>query len=52
VLLHQGSWFWNDARLVGGLPLNLFYHSVLSLLFSAVMLLIVWFAWPDYLDRD
>jgi hypothetical protein len=52
VFLHQGSWFWSDARLVGGLPVNLLFHSVLSLFFSAVMLLVVRFAWPDYLDRD
>ena len=52
VLLHQWSWFWNDARLVLGLPVNLFYHSLLSLLLSAIMFVVVRFAWPRYLDKD
>ena len=52
VLLHQGAWFWSDARLVLGLPLNLFYHSVLSLALSGLMLAVVRLAWPRYLDED
>ncbi len=52
VLLHQGSWFWSDARLVLGLPVNLFYHLILSLLLSAIMIVVVLLAWPRYLDKD
>ena len=52
VLLHQGSWLWNDTRLVLGFPVNLLYHVALSLLISAIMLLVVLFAWPRYLDKD
>ena len=52
VLLHQGSWLWRDARLVLGFPVNLLYHVALSLLVSAIMLLVVLFAWPRYLNKD
>ncbi len=52
VLIHQGSWLWNDARLVLGFPVNLFYHAVLSLSLCPLMLVVVRFAWPHYLDKD
>lgn len=52
VFLHQASWFWKDARLVFGLPFNLFYHSVLSLALAAIMVAVVFLAWPRYLDED
>lgn len=52
VVLHQGPWFWSEARLVLGLPFNIFYHAVLSLLLAAIMLVIVLRGWPSYLDED
>jgi hypothetical protein len=52
VLVHQSSWLWMDHRLVLGLPASLFYHVVLSVLLSAIMLLVVRRAWPDYLDKE
>ena len=51
VSLHQISWLWSDDRLIGGLPVNLLYHIVLSVLWSVSMLLVVRRAWPRYLDK-
>jgi hypothetical protein len=50
--LHQSSFFWNDSRLVLGLPVSLFYHVALSVFLSVIMLLVVKRAWPRYLDRE
>ena len=51
-LLHQDLWFWRTARplVFGFLPIGLFYHAVFCLLCSAVMMLLVKFAWPLDLD--
>jgi len=52
-LLHQDVWFWRDARplVFGFLPIGLFYHAAFCLLCSAVMMLLVKFAWPLDLDK-
>ena len=52
-LLHQDVWFWRTARplVFGFLPIGLFYHAVFCLLCSAVMVLLVKFAWPLDLDK-
>ena len=46
--LHQDLWFWRTARplVFGFLPIGLFYHPVFCILCSAVMVLLVKFAWP------
>lgn len=46
--LHQDLWFWRTARplVFGFLPIGLFYHAVFCILCSAVMVLLVKFAWP------
>ena len=52
-LLHQDLWFWRTARplVFGFLPIGLFYHAAFCLLCSAVMMLLVKFAWPLDLDK-
>lgn len=50
--LHLNYWMWDETRLVLGLPANLFYHLMLSLVVSVVMFVVVRRAWPAYLDRD
>ena len=52
VALHLNYWMWDEARLVLGLPANLFYHVVLSLVLSVVFVILVRRAWPRYLDED
>jgi len=50
--LHQDVWFWRTARplVFGFVPIGLFYHAVFCILCSAVMALLVKFAWPLNLD--
>jgi hypothetical protein len=50
--LHLNYWMWDDARIVLGLPANLLYHVILSLVLSVVLTLLVRRAWPRYLDED
>jgi hypothetical protein len=52
VALHLNYWMWDEARLVLGLPANLLYHVVLSLVLSVVFVVLVRRAWPRYLDED
>ncbi|HET6961327.1 MAG TPA: hypothetical protein VFJ27_02475 [Terriglobia bacterium] len=51
--LHQDVWFWRTARplIFGFLPIGLSYHAAFCLLCSAVMMLLVKFAWPLNLDK-
>ena len=51
--LHQDVWFWRTARplIFGFLPIGLFFHAAFCLLCSAVMMLLVKFAWPLNLDK-
>ena len=50
--LHLNYWMWDDARIVLGLPANLLYHVILSLVLSMVLSILVRRAWPRYLDED
>jgi len=36
-LLHNDLWWWNDARLVFGLPIGLAYHVLFCIAAAAVM---------------
>jgi uncharacterized oligopeptide transporter (OPT) family protein len=49
-LLHNDLWLWNDPSLVLGLPVGLVYHVVFCLATSAVLALLVTYAWPDDLE--
>jgi hypothetical protein len=51
-LVHQDFWNWTRAEplLFGFLPVGLWYHVAYSLLASALMWLLVKFAWPKSLE--
>lgn len=51
-LLHNDLWYWNDPRLVFGLPIGLVYHIAFAVATSIVLSLLVIYAWPDYLDAE
>jgi hypothetical protein len=48
--LRQDIWFWDDARLVFGLPIGLTYHLAYCFAAAALMALLVKLAWPNHLD--
>jgi len=49
-VLHNDLWLWNDPTLVLGLPVGLLYHFGFSVVTAVVMLLLVTYAWPEYLE--
>jgi Protein of unknown function (DUF3311) len=51
-LAHQDFWNWTrvEPLLFGFLPIGLWYHAAYSLLVSALMWLVVKFAWPRSLE--
>jgi hypothetical protein len=51
-VLHQDFWWWCRARplVLGFLPIGLAYHALYCLWVSALMGLLVRFAWPAHLD--
>jgi Protein of unknown function (DUF3311) len=51
-LAHQDFWNWTrvEPLLFGFLPIGLWYHAAYSLLASALMWLVVKFAWPISLE--
>ena len=51
-VLHNDLWFWNDARLVLGLPVGLVYHIGFAVAASVLMILLVTYAWPHHLEVD
>lgn len=51
-LLHNDLWFWNDARLVLGLPVGLLYHIGFCIAASFLMWGLVTNAWPRHLKFD
>jgi hypothetical protein len=52
-LVHQDFWNWIrvEPLLFGFLPVGLWYHAAYSLLASALMWLLVKFAWPKSLEE-
>jgi hypothetical protein len=52
-LLHQDFWNWTriEPLLFGFLPAGLWYHAAYALLASALMGLLVKFAWPKSLEE-
>ena len=48
--LHINYWLWDAQGLVLGLPVNLFYHVVLTLVLAGLMWALVRWRWPRYLD--
>ncbi len=51
-LLHNDLWYWNDARLVLGLPIGLLYHFGFSVASSVLLFLLVTYAWPRHLEVE
>lgn len=52
-VLHQDSWWKEDARLVlGFLPISLAYHLVWTLLVALGWLFVARHLWPDHLDAE
>ena len=45
-VLHNDLWLWNDSRLWLGLPAGLVYHIGFCVATSAVLGLMVVYAWP------
>ncbi len=52
VVLHLNYWLWGNDRLVLGLPINLFYHVLLTLALSVVMMALVRRCWPSFLEDE
>ncbi len=52
LVLHLNHWLWDHDGIVLGLPVNLLYHVLLTLLLSAGMLLLVRTVWPSFLDDE
>ena len=52
-LAHQDFWNWTGVEplVFGFLPIGLWYHAAYSLLASALMWLLVKFAWPKSLEE-
>jgi hypothetical protein len=51
-LLHNDLWFWNDARLVLGVPAGLLYHIGFCIATALAMISLVRHAWPEGLEVD
>ncbi len=53
-LLHQDFWLWRTARpmVFGFLPIGLFYHAGYTVAVSALMWLLVKYAWPAHLETN
>lgn len=45
-VLHHDFWFWDEPRLVLGLPAGLLYHVLYCVAAAALMALAVRRAWP------
>ncbi|HWC76828.1 MAG TPA: DUF3311 domain-containing protein [Blastocatellia bacterium] len=52
--LHQDVWNWRSAGplLFGFIPIGLSYHAAFTVAASALMWMLVKFAWPSHLERD
>lgn len=51
-LLHNDFWLWDDRRIVLGLPAGMTYHVGFCVAATAVMLLLVNYAWPEHLEVE
>jgi len=52
VLLHDDFWLRDDARIILGLPAGMLYHVFYCLAATGVMMLLVFWAWPDHLEVE
>jgi hypothetical protein len=51
-VLHNDLWLWHDSGSFLGLPVGLSYHVGFCLAVSAVMAVLVSFAWPSDLGGE
>ena len=51
-LLHNDLWFWNNPRLLAGIPVGLVYHMGFCVAASLLMLALVRQAWPRHLADE
>jgi hypothetical protein len=49
-LLHNDLWYWDDSRLIFGIPIGLLYHVLYCIAATLMMIALVKFAWPQDLD--
>ena len=49
---HLDVWFWDDPRLVLGLPIGFTYHIVWMVAVAGVLCLAVRYAWPTELEAE
>jgi len=49
-LLHTDVWFWDDPRLLFGLPIGFTYHIGWMVAVAGVLWLAVQYAWPAELE--
>jgi len=51
-VVHQDFWNWQNASLVGFLPVGLAYHAFYSILCAIMMAVLVKCAWPEHLEVE
>ncbi len=51
-LLHNDLWFSNDATLIFGVPIGLFYHAVFCIAASLLFIVTVKKFWPAELEVE
>ena len=51
-LLHNDLWYWNDASLVFGIPIGLFYHVAFCVAASLFFIVVVKKFWPAHLEVE
>jgi hypothetical protein len=53
-VLHQDVWFWRSATpmLFRFIPIGLSYHAAFTLATSALMWVLVKYAWPSHLEYE
>lgn len=51
-LLHNDLWYWNDARLIFGIPVGMLYHIIYCIAASVLMFLLTVYAWPKEFDAE
>jgi hypothetical protein len=49
-LLHNDLWLWFDSTLILGIPVGLFYHILYCVAASIILLLLIKFAWPYFVE--
>ena len=48
--LHNDLWLWNNPTLILGIPIGLFYHIIFCLAASIIMILLIKYAWPNFVE--